>query len=214
MHTRHLPPIIVMMLCGMIVIRLALSPVAVTGSTCTEDHPYYLFDCEVPDWTATPVTPSPTYVNGMMDDDLLTQIPTQLTDPTDTVLPTMTPTALPTPLMQATTPTITPTLLRTPMPRTRTETVVRDSTIRITDTTSSDIACPRQGRLIISGTTTPYTLLLLRFDDRVVGGGISYASGGYAIPLLIGDESSGIHRIEIRARNTNRVLNQFMCVTP
>jgi hypothetical protein len=76
------------------------------------------------------------------------------------------------------------------------------------------LICQRQTRLIIKGATDPYSLLLLTFGDRVVGGGISYASGGYAMPLVIGDESRGVYQIEVRQRNTNKVIKQLRCTVP
>ena len=62
--------------------------------------------------------------------------------------------------------------------------------------------------------TDPYSLLLLSFADRIVGGGISYASGGYAIPMVVGDEARGVYLVEIRQRNTNKVVKQFRCTVP
>lgn len=221
MHIRHIPPIIVMIISGVIGIRLALSPVAVTSTTCTEDHPYYLSNCDEPNWTATPVTVYPTASeNDLPDTDPPIQIPTQnatqiaeltatiVSDPQITsILPIAPQTSIP--LSATQTPTITP----TPTP-----TRIRVATSVVSEQLVNDVAnvieCRRQTRLIIKGTTDPYSLLLLTFADRVVGGGISYASGGYAIPLVVGDESQGVYSIEIRQRNTNQVIKRFRCVVP
>lgn len=220
---RHIPPIIIMVISGMIGIRLALSPVAVSSTTCTEDHPYYLSNCDEPDWTATPVTVYPTTSeNDMPDTDPPIKIPTQ----NATQIAELTGTAVVvSPIVQTTlslpqtsnntvstmTPTLAPTMTATAT-RVRISTPVRQEQV-IIDTTST-LICQRQSRLVIKGTTEPYSLLLLSFADRVVGGGMSYASGGYAIPLIVGDEASGIYQIEIRQRNTNRVIKQLRCTVP
>jgi hypothetical protein len=220
MQMRHIPPIIIMIISGMIGIRLALSPVAVASITCTDDHPYYLSDCDEPDWTPTPVTVYPTASEyDLPDTDPPMQIPTrnatQIAELTGTVTRSDQSTRLP-----QTTPRTTriPSFTRTPtvlLPATATP--MRGSMPTVQDqiiddnSTSINVECSNQRRLIIKGTTEPYSLLLLTFADRVVGGGMSYASGGYAIPLVVGDEARGIHRIEIRQRNTNKVIKQFNC---
>lgn len=217
---RHIPPIIIMMISGMIAIRLALSPVAVTSTTCTEDHPYYLSNCDEPDWTATPVTVYPTASeDDMPDTDPAMQIPSQ----SPTQGPNLTATALnaaPTiialPQSSNSTsftvvPTVTPTIVLT-----ATQTRIRMTSIpqQVINESTSSLVCERNMRLVIKGTTEPYSLLLLTFADRVVGGGISYASGGYAIPLVVGDEAQGVYQIEIRQRNTNKVIKQLDCTVP
>ncbi|MFZ9857821.1 MAG: hypothetical protein ACO3F2_05760 [Roseiflexaceae bacterium] len=227
MQIRHIPPIIIMMISGMIGIRLALSPVAVTSTTCTEDHPYYLSNCDEPDWTATPVTVYPTASeNDMPDTDPPIQIPTQnatqIAELTTTAVPTTqllstqltVPQSANTPSFD-TTPTSTPTATRMSIAtRTRTRVSTPIMAEQVVDDDDTTLLCQRQMRLIIRGTTDPYSLLLLTFADRVVGGGISYASGGYAIPLVVGDEASGIYQIEVRQRNTNQVITQLLCTVP
>jgi hypothetical protein len=221
MQMRHIPPIIIMIISGMIGIRLALSPVAVASITCTDDHPYYLSDCDEPDWTPTPVTVYPTTSEyDLPDTDPPMQIPTrdatQIAELTGTVTRSDQSTQLPQTLPRTTrilSFTMTPTVLQA----TPTATPMRGSMPTVQDqiiddnSTSINVECPNQRRLIIKGSTEPYSLLLLTFADRVVGGGMSYASGGYAIPLVVGDEARGIHRIEIRQRNTNKVIKQFNC---
>lgn len=208
-----------MIISGVIGIRLALSPVAVTSTTCTEDHPYYLSNCDEPDWTATPVTVYPTASeNDMPDTDPPIQIPTedatQIAELTTTVVSDAQITRIPVAVPQTsntTSFTQTPTMTPTPMPTrivalTTAEQVINDKTITL--------ECRRQTRIVVKGITDPYSLLLLTFADRVVGGGISYASGGYAIPLVIGNETRGSYRIEVRQRNTNKVIKQFSCTVP
>ncbi|MEY3989854.1 MAG: hypothetical protein RI985_935 [Chloroflexota bacterium] len=217
MQIRHIPPIIIMIISGMIGIRLALSPVAVTGTTCTEDHPYYLSDCDEPNWTATPVTVYPTASeNDMPDTDPPIQIPTQNTAITPTVENTQLALVIPQSSNTTSftlTPTVTPTLIPT---TTVVPTRIVSQTIpdQLINETSSTIECRRQTRLVIQGMTDPYSLLLLSFADRIVGGGISYASGGYAIPMVVGDEARGVYLVEIRQRNTNKVVKQFSCTVP
>jgi hypothetical protein len=221
MQMRHIPPIIIMIISGMIGIRLALSPVAVTSTTCTEDHPYYLSNCDEPDWTATPVTVYPTASeNDMPDTDPPAQIPSQVATLTATVVNNTQVGSTPLIAPQAsnnTSMTIVPTVTPTaPLPATATRTRISTpiTTEQVINTTSSALICQRQTRLIIKGATDPYSLLLLTFGDRVVGGGISYASGGYAMPLVIGDESRGVYQIEVRQRNTNKVIKQLRCTVP
>jgi len=221
MQMRHIPPIIIMMISGMIGIRLALSPVAVTSTTCTEDHPYYLSNCDEPDWTATPVTVYPTASDDDMPDaDPPVQIPSQVATMTATVVTVGQAGKTPLIAPQASNntsitviPTVTPTA---PLPATATRTRIITPIIaeQIINTSDSEVICQRQTRLIIKGSTDPYSLLLLAFGDRVVGGGISYASGGYAMPLVIGDEARGEYQIEVRQRNTNKVIKQLRCTVP
>lgn len=208
-----------MIISGVIGIRLALSPVAVTSTTCTEDHPYYLSNCDEPDWTATPVTVYPTASeNDMPDTDPPIQIPTedatQIAELTTTVVSDAQITRIPVAVPQTsntTSFTQTPTMTPTPVP---TQIVMQTTAEQIIDGKTTTLECRRQTRIIVKGTTDPYSLLLLTFADRVVGGGISYASGGYAIPLVIGNETRGSYRIEVRQRNTNKVIKQFSCTVP
>jgi hypothetical protein len=216
MQLRHIPPIIIMMISGMIAIRLALSPVAVTSTTCTEDHPYYLSNCDEPDWTATPVTVYPTASeNDMPDTDPPVQIPSQTATPTATIANNDQLDGTPLIGSQQSnntsitlTPTLTPTATRVPI---NTPVIAEQL---IDQPSSSEVICQPKTRLIIKGTTDPYSLLLLTFDNRVVGGGISYTSGSYAIPLVVGTEARGIYTIEVRQRNTNKVIKQLSCTVP
>ena len=220
MHIRHIPPIIIMIISGVIGIRLAMSPVAVTSTTCTEDHPYYLSNCDEPDWTATPVTVYPTASeDDMPDTDPPFQIPTLTSTQSAGLTPSVSAPQV-TSILSAvpqtsntTSFTQIPTLTSTPTP-TRLRIVTPTAPEQVIDDTATAIECRRQSRLIVKGTTEPYSLLLMTFADRVVGGGISYASGGYAIPLVVGDESRGVYRIEIRQRNTNKVIKYFSCTVP
>lgn len=74
--------------------------------------------------------------------------------------------------------------------------------------------CPVDTTVMVRGSTKPLTMLLLRFDQRIVGGGISDESGGYAIPLVMGHEASGTHQIQVIARQTGRHIQQVSCDTP
>lgn len=211
----------------MIGIRLALSPVAVTGSTCTTDHPYYP-SCEEPNWTATPVTVYPTASeNDMPDTDPPIQIPTQnatniaeLTGtPTPSPYTSLLASALPQTnnsdsafdTMATSTPTATLRIVSRP---TSNDTQTVQMTPIIIDDSNVSFTCQRYDRVTIRGTTDPYSLILVTFDKRVVGGGISYATGTYAVPLVIGDEASGTHHIDVLQRNTNKLIKRMTCLTP
>lgn len=217
MHIRHIPPLIIMIISGAIGIRLALSPVAVSGTTCTEAHPYYP-SCEEYEWTATPVTVYPTASeNDVPDTDPALQIPTETPTPTNTPPPTIQPTTIVNDIPQSTSnmqyeSTPTPTLRIVPTPLRNAPMIL--PTPVIIESSRADFECRSQQHIIIRGTAEPHTMLLLNFDDRVVGGGITYASGTYAIPLQMGNEQRGMHRIEVIQRTTNKVIKRMSCTVP
>ncbi|RLT30913.1 MAG: hypothetical protein DWI54_05485 [Chloroflexi bacterium] len=67
---------------------------------------------------------------------------------------------------------------------------------------------------VFEGVTTPNTMLEVRFDMRVVGGGMSTPSGRYLLPVYMGDEVSGSHTISIVKRYTGRLLQKVSCEIP
>jgi hypothetical protein len=81
----------------------------------------------------------------------------------------------------------------------------RDGTVR---------TCATHTIEVFEGVTTPNTMLEVRFDMRVVGGGMSTPSGRYLLPVYVGDEVSGSHTISIVKRYTGRLLQQVSCDIP
>jgi hypothetical protein len=57
-------------------------------------------------------------------------------------------------------------------------------------------------------------MLLLLFDTRIVGGGMSDESGHYDIPLSVGTERPGSHVVQVIARQNGRHIQQVTCETP
>lgn len=214
---------LVMLLCGIVVIRLALSPVAVISSTCTEDHPYYLANCEGPTSTPTSVTLYPTASESDMPD---TEPPiyVPVANATQVVQSTAVTQSTPEPEVvssiiplanDATTATVVAT--RTPTIRIiPTVVVIQTPTLgdQVIDKTTSSFECQRESQVTIRGSTSPYSLLLISFDKRVVGGGMSDESGDYVIPLSTGLESSGTHTIQIIQRSTSKVIRTLRCTVP
>ena len=74
--------------------------------------------------------------------------------------------------------------------------------------------CTTHTTEVFEGVTTPNTMLEVRFDMRVVGGGMSTPSGRYLLPLYIGDEATGSHTISIVKRYTGRLLQKVSCEIP
>lgn len=90
-----------------------------------------------------------------------------------------------------------------------------DPTLMPTETPVVDILqCKPDQTYMIRGVTTPYTQLLLKFADRIVGGSISDANGEFAVPLTMGHEEAGTHTVAIVVRDTGTVLATMPCNVP
>jgi hypothetical protein len=57
-------------------------------------------------------------------------------------------------------------------------------------------------------------MLEVRFDKRVISGGMSEPSGRYTIPLHIGIESPGRHPVSVVKRYSGRMIQQVFCDIP
>jgi|GEM_PF-1379060 len=66
----------------------------------------------------------------------------------------------------------------------------------------------------LDGTAPPNTALLLFFNDRPVGGGLSSAAGTYRLRLQVGDERPGLYVVEVRERGSRALVDQFGCEVP
>lgn len=76
------------------------------------------------------------------------------------------------------------------------------------------LQCKPDQTYLIRGVTTPYTQLLLKFADRIVGGSMSDATGEFAVPLTMGHEVAGTHTIAILVRDTGAVVATMPCIVP
>jgi hypothetical protein len=75
-------------------------------------------------------------------------------------------------------------------------------------------SCAPHTTEVFEGVTTPNTMLEVRFDLRIVGGGMSTPSGRYLLSVYMGDEASGSHTISIVKRYTGRLLQKELCEIP
>lgn len=80
----------------------------------------------------------------------------------------------------------------------------------------SQLSCPPGSTVVLSGPAAPVgDALLVRFDDRYVGGGVVKPGERYAIPLTIDPATRpGDHPIVVEQRNTRQVLAESVCVVP
>lgn len=69
-------------------------------------------------------------------------------------------------------------------------------------------------RINLQGTTEPFSELLLRWQDRAVGGGLSAADGTYRLALMVGPEQSGRYTVAIESRRDRQVVRELVCVVP
>jgi hypothetical protein len=66
----------------------------------------------------------------------------------------------------------------------------------------------------IKGAGPVATGLLLRFGGRIVGGGVSDASGAYRLSLQVGQERPGDYPVVVEVRETRDVLQRLTCTVP
>lgn len=169
-------------------------------------------------------TPYPTMTEMAYDEGDPSSEPTQTdipqdVEPTAIIEATMTPTAStdnPAELVTAT-----PVFAAPPVPPLDAEPPLAEN--QEMGTTQSDVASTvaEQARLcragtveLISGTTHPSTMLEVRFDRRVIGGGMSDTRGRYTIPLHMGFEASGRHPVTVVKRYSGRMIQQVFCDIP
>ncbi len=73
------------------------------------------------------------------------------------------------------------------------------------------IACPRNQTITLRGDhAPPFQGLVVLFADLPVGGGVSDATGRWQIPLRV-NEPPGIYPVEVRLRDTQRLLASMVC---
>jgi len=83
-----------------------------------------------------------------------------------------------------------------------------------TEDTNEILQCQPYQTYLLTGVTTPYTQLLLKFADRVVGGSMSDAVGRFAVPLNMGREAPGTHIITLLIRDSDTVIATLPCTVP
>lgn len=135
-----------------------------------------------------------------------TAIPTASVNPTATATTDATADTDPTATLQATT---TPTATATTAPR-------GDApTLTPTPTLGPDVevlSCIPGAPVVIEGDDAPpLSYLLLFFDRRAVGGGISNDDGAYRLRLVPGEERPGLYPVTVRTRDTRDIIQELAC---
>ncbi|MFM7678767.1 MAG: hypothetical protein ACKO83_07940 [Roseiflexaceae bacterium] len=83
-----------------------------------------------------------------------------------------------------------------------------------TEDTNEIMQCQPYQTYLLTGVTTPYTQLLLKFAERVVGGSMSDGAGRFAVPLNMGREAAGTHIITLVIRDSDTVIATLPCTVP
>lgn len=88
------------------------------------------------------------------------------------------------------------------------------ATVPTTATGAQIFACTSGSTLVIQGTTTADTLLVLYFSGRAVSAALSDHNGWYAFHVRMGLESAGFHPLEVIKRDTGKLLATHFCKIP
>lgn len=65
--------------------------------------------------------------------------------------------------------------------------------------------------IVVGKDAPPRTTLLLAFDGRIVGGGISDSEGVYTMPLTLGEERPGSYLVHVLLRQSREPILSFTC---
>lgn len=77
------------------------------------------------------------------------------------------------------------------------------------------LSCAPGQVVMISGQGAPQrAALLLLFGGRTVGGGLSDASGSFAIPVTVGQERPGSYEIRVETREARALIAERTCIVP
>jgi hypothetical protein len=76
------------------------------------------------------------------------------------------------------------------------------------------VACIPGTKVEIKGRGPRSTPLLLYFNGRAVGGGVSDAGGNYRLTLNVGPERAAFYPVEVRVRGTRQLVRQLTCLVP
>lgn len=189
------------------------APLQQDDATSTYTPPPSETPYEEPTETDTPEdeeTEEPTATEEPTEEDQAEE-PTQTEEPTEEEAEEPTDTAEPTEEEEPTeTPERnTPTASATPIPKDDERDCFIGETVVIQPRIASELA-------------RPYTPLLLYFDGRVVGGGMSDVNGFYNLRLTIGEEEAGTsiereeavpqeYPVEVRVRDTRELVHELTC---
>lgn len=69
-------------------------------------------------------------------------------------------------------------------------------------------------RLMLEGVGPPDSALLVRWDERAVGGGVSSVDGRFQLALIVGPEQPGEHRVSVTLRTGREELLRVRCMVP
>lgn len=132
--------------------------------------------------------------------------------PQPTVTPTTTQTLTVTTTLTPTNmagPTSTPTVTATRPPQSS-PTPSATSTLTGLET----LICTPGASVVVTGVAAPNRALLLFFNERPVGGGLSRADGSYQIVLNVGRERPGIYPLTVRERDGLALVRELACEVP
>lgn len=73
------------------------------------------------------------------------------------------------------------------------------------------IACTPGEAVEFEGEGPPNSALLLYFNRRAVGGGLTGADGRYLLRMVVGTERPGFYLVSIQLRDTREVLRELTC---
>ncbi|MBC8075808.1 MAG: hypothetical protein H7Y32_07005 [Chloroflexales bacterium] len=76
------------------------------------------------------------------------------------------------------------------------------------------VTCIPGTTLEIKGQGPRRTPLLLYFNGRAVGGGVSDATGNYRLTITIGPERAAFYPVEVRVRGTRQLVRELTCLVP
>lgn len=212
-------PISVITTAGLLLILLisglAPAPMTIAGEPCNEDaRPSYLsYDqcqatntAEAQAKTAKVASPTATNDNSNNGGGSTSNSPTATRTATATVLssPTLTRTA---------------TLTSQPVTPTTRLTGQANSSMTLTPTSLlpadvTELACIPGETVELNGSARPDTALIVTFDQRPVGGGVSGSDGSYHISMQVGAERPGLYLVEVIERHGRALVEQFGCQVP
>ena len=76
------------------------------------------------------------------------------------------------------------------------------------------VACIPGTTVEIKGRGPRTAPLLLYFNGRAVGGGLSDAAGNYRLTLTIGTERAAFYPVQVRVRGTRQLVREITCLVP
>ncbi|HEU4328492.1 MAG TPA: hypothetical protein VFS21_35470 [Roseiflexaceae bacterium] len=74
------------------------------------------------------------------------------------------------------------------------------------------LSCPVNTPVVLEGRGPAGAALLLRFNDRVVGGGQVGRDGRYRLILHVGEERATLHSVVVARRDTGEEVGSYLCL--